>query len=148
ELEATAATCIAVTGAEAALSIDGKPVDSWRSHRLDKGMKVSIGMASAGIRVYLAVSGGFDIPLIFSSAATVVREGIGGLHGNALEKGDFLPFTSTDQNREFILPPQLRPAIADTSPLRVIPCWQAKQLPRTLKKDFFQRSEQRAFILS
>jgi len=149
EMEATGETCIAITGAEALISIDGKPADSWRSYHLDKGTRLKIGTARRGTRLYMAVSGGFQIPLVFSSAATVAREGLGGLKGKALEKGDFLPFntTVTTKHRDFTLPVHLRPII-DDAPLRVIPAWQAKSLPRSLKRDFFYRSEDRLFSLS
>ncbi|MCK9502924.1 MAG: biotin-dependent carboxyltransferase family protein [Porticoccaceae bacterium] len=148
EMEATDETRIAITGAQAPISIDGKPVDNWRSHHLGKGSRLTIGTASRGARIYLAVSGGFQIPPTLASVATVTREAIGGLKGTALNKGDFLPFIPTGKDRDFALPPQLRPTMDSAAPLRVIPGWRAADLPRALKRDFFYRSDDRLLSLS
>ena len=45
---------------------------------------------SLGARAYLAVAGGFDMPLVMGSASTNLLAGIGGWHGRALMKGDRL----------------------------------------------------------
>jgi biotin-dependent carboxylase-like uncharacterized protein len=44
--------------------------------------------ATEGTRAYLAVYGGFDLPVIMNSQSTYLRAGFGGWHGRALVKGD------------------------------------------------------------
>ena len=61
------------------VTINDIQVALWRTLKIVQGDKISFGYATSGARTYLAVSQGFDIPLSFSSTATVIREGIGGL---------------------------------------------------------------------
>jgi len=137
ELTATAPAQIAVTGAEGILSIDGAPAETWRSHNIAAGSKLRIATATGGMRLYLAVRGGFQVNPMFSSTATVTREGIGGLAGTALQAGDFLPFSPSSDERNFALPPAKRPVQNNDTALRVVPGWQSRGLPRVLKRAFF-----------
>lgn len=91
ELEAQVDTLIAATGGDLPLSINGEAQESWRSHRVRVGDRISLGFAQHFCRAYLAVSGGFQVEPSFGSASTVVREGIGGLSGSRLDAGDVLP---------------------------------------------------------
>jgi antagonist of KipI len=43
---------------------------------------------AAGMRSYLAVTGGIDVPLVLGSAATYLPGGFGGIEGRALRAGD------------------------------------------------------------
>ena len=88
-------TQIAVTGGDAQLSINQNPVSSWRTHAVKAGDNISFGFAKTNTRHYLAVKGGFQISPMFDSCATVVREKLGGLDGNALKEGNILPCSST-----------------------------------------------------
>lgn len=97
-LRATANQTIAVTGANAPLTINGKRKVTWCSHRVAPDDIIELGYASSGIKVYLGVNQGFDIKHQFGSSSTVVREHIGGLSGNALTKGDVLPIFSDQEN--------------------------------------------------
>ena len=90
-LEAELATQIAVTGAEVVLTINGQPRPLWQTHAIKPGDQLTVGFAKQGCRAYLSVTGGFRAPLQFGSSATVVWEGIGGLHGTPLQPGDLLP---------------------------------------------------------
>lgn len=62
----------------------------WQSHRLPAAAMLSIGALARGVRGYLAVSGGVDVPLALGSASTLTRAGLGGWHGRALQRGDVL----------------------------------------------------------
>lgn len=142
ELEATAPTRIAITGADAAVTLNGMNADTWRSHRIAAGTRIRIATAATGTRLYLAVAGGFAIAPVFSSTATVTRENLGGIHGGPLKQGDFLPFTECGNDRDFFLPAEKRPLYAGDEPfptelLNVVPGWQARLLPRGLKRAFF-----------
>ncbi len=82
---------IAVCGAEASLTVDGEEVAVWESYRVPAGAVVAIGIAPGpGFRFYLAVDGGFDVPLLFGSRATYTMGALGGLDGRALQQGDRL----------------------------------------------------------
>ena len=57
---------------------------------VEAGSQLRFGARVAGARAYLAVRGGFDVPLVMGSRSTYVRGGFGGLEGRALRKGDVL----------------------------------------------------------
>jgi biotin-dependent carboxylase-like uncharacterized protein len=82
---------IAVTGAEAPLTMDGEPVALWESRRVHAGAELAIGVSPGpGFRLYLAVDGGFDVPELFGSRATYTMGALGGHEGRPLQKGDRL----------------------------------------------------------
>lgn len=141
-LEAQVNSLIAVTGGDQALSINGEAVDTWRSHRVEVGDIVELGFASQFCRSYLAVHGGFSIDQEFGSAATVVREGIGGLSGGKLERGDLLPATGTQETRCFAVPADMRTEYSDNIVVRVIPGYQQHHFPRLQQRRFFSSEYQ------
>ena len=136
-LEAEVDTRIALTGAELSLSINGQDCECWRSHAVRKGDLIELGYATEGCRAYLAVSGGFEIAPRFGSAATVVREGIGGLNGSKLAPGDFLPCQTDQDHRVWVMPPQHRPVQDRDVRLRVIPGYQIDHFDPVQQALFF-----------
>lgn len=50
-----------------------------------------LGALRGGLRAWLAVAGGFDVPVVLGSRSTDLRGGFGGLGGRALREGDALP---------------------------------------------------------
>lgn len=144
EVQATADTQVAVTGADIHLCINGRGRETWRSHNLRAGDRLQLGHARRGVRCYLAVRGGLGVKPMFASTATVVREQLGGLNGGPLQAGDILPITPCRGTPDFGAPPPVSSPLHSSAPLRAVPGWQARELPRTLKRDFFGRG----FVLS
>lgn len=85
-----AACAIAVTGAQMPVSVNGAEAPRWRTLALEPGDVVKVGAARAGLRGYIAFSGGIDVPAIMGSRSTYLRGGLGGFHGRALKKHDRL----------------------------------------------------------
>lgn len=85
-----AATSIAICGADLAPRLNGRPLRPDRATDVPAGAVLEFGPCQAGLRAYLAVHGGFDLPLLMGSRSTYVRGGFGGLEGRALRKGDVL----------------------------------------------------------
>lgn len=83
-------TVFALTGGEVAAKLDGEPVEMWTAVRAPAGAELKCGKIGPGARAYLAVAGGFDVPLYLGSRATYVRGSQGGLDGRALRAGDVL----------------------------------------------------------
>ena len=81
---------IAVTGADLTAMLDGSPLPRWEAVRVTAGSRVSFHGMADGIRGYLAVSGGIDVPEVMGSRSTYVKGGFGGLNGSALSAGDAL----------------------------------------------------------
>lgn len=90
-LEALDACLIAVTGAEMAVTVNNQEVLRWTAVRLKAGDVLRLGQALRGVRAYLAVSGGIDVPAVLGSRSTYLRGQLGGLEGRQLRKGDLLP---------------------------------------------------------
>jgi biotin-dependent carboxylase-like uncharacterized protein len=96
-----AASCrIAVAGGAFAVTVDGTPVPSLASTVLRRGQTLRIGGATRRVWGYLAVAGGFDLPLAFGSRATHARTGIGGFEGRAIRAGDTLPLRGNEAPNE------------------------------------------------
>jgi biotin-dependent carboxylase-like uncharacterized protein len=114
---------IAVTGADLGARIDGRPIEMWQSHHVWAGRVLSFRGVRAGIRAYLAVAGGFDVPVVLGSRSTFTRSGFGGFEGRGLRSGDQLPIGQTGAAHERVLRrlrPGAVPAIGRVHELRVI----------------------------
>ena len=123
-LEAKVDTSFAITGASAPCKLNGDAIEQWQTRDIKAGDQLEIGFATAGTRVYLGVSGGFDIAPSFGSSSTVLREKIGGLHGDKLQAGDNLPCSAAKQAQHFRLDEADRPGYSDEASLRVVKGYQ------------------------
>jgi len=77
---------IAVTGAAVADVGDA----NWRAHRAGAGSVFHLGRVGPGLRSYLAIRGGIDVPLVLGSRSLCGVGGFGGGVGRPLRKGDRL----------------------------------------------------------
>lgn len=68
---------IAVTGAPAQPSIDGRPHPAWSPLSVRAGQTVHVGVSDAGLRAYVAVHGGFAVPRLLGSVAPDSMIGFG-----------------------------------------------------------------------
>lgn len=96
EYEFTQAAFIAITGANMNATLDGEPVNNWSAFKVAAGSKLQFAFAAAGCRAYLAIAGGFDLPVVLGSRSTHTRSTVGGLEGRALKSGDKLPVGLAD----------------------------------------------------
>ncbi|SFW39334.1 urea carboxylase [Nitrosovibrio sp. Nv17] len=82
---------IAVTGAPIEVSLNGAPLEQWRSHRVEAGALLVFGdVLDHGSRAYLAVQGGIRVPDYLGSQSTFMLGQFGGHEGRALQAGDTL----------------------------------------------------------
>ena len=79
---------IAVTGAWGDVRVAGQPIDPNHAVAVAAGSLVEIGMASSGLRYYLAVRGGIDVPAVLGSRSRDILSGIGPA---PVSDGDLLP---------------------------------------------------------
>jgi antagonist of KipI len=89
-LQVEAACAIAVTGAEMPLTVNGVEAPSWTTLLLEPGDVIKLGASRAGVRAWVAFSGGIDVPLVLGSRSTYLRGRLGGVEGRALRKDDRL----------------------------------------------------------
>ncbi|WP_039803381.1 biotin-dependent carboxyltransferase family protein [Nocardia araoensis] len=83
---------LAVTGAPAPATVDGRPVGHASVLELEPGQALRLGYASVGLRSYVAVRGGIDVPETLGSRS---RDTMSGLGPEPLRKGDRLPVGSS-----------------------------------------------------
>lgn len=76
-LRAASSCLVAVTGADCAPTVDGRPVTHAGPVYLRPGQTLRLGVPSTGLRSYLAVAGGFDVPLVLGSASSDTLSGLG-----------------------------------------------------------------------
>lgn len=92
KFKALANTVVAVTGADMATTINGKPLPVWEAVEVEKDDVLEFKTPRFGARAYIAMAGGIDVPLFLGSRSTYVGMGgkVGGYEGRALKKGDIL----------------------------------------------------------
>ena len=83
-------TWIAVTGANLGAMLDGEPMAAWQSVEVAKGSELAFKGPEDGMRAYLAIAGGIDVPVVMGSRSTYLKAVIGGLEGRGLRPGDVL----------------------------------------------------------
>ncbi|NUU74977.1 urea carboxylase [Paenibacillus xylanilyticus] len=79
-----------LTGADMHAELDGVIVEPYTPTIASLGSVLTLGEAKQGMRTYLLVSGGLDMPLTLGSAATFTLGGFGGHRGSALRTGAVL----------------------------------------------------------
>lgn len=101
---------IAVTGAPIQVSLDGKPLAQWESHKVKAGALLKFGdIVNYGCRAYLAVHGGFEVPDYLGSKSTFMLGQFGGHAGRILRPGDALPIRAAGNHVPRKLPQELIP---------------------------------------
>ena len=89
-LEVISEAQVAVAGAEMIIRLNDEPRPNWAAFRVRPGDALRFKAAASGLRAYLAVSGGIDVPEIMGSRSTYTAARLGGHQGRALVKGDVL----------------------------------------------------------
>ena len=140
-------TIIAVTGAALPLTINGESKELWRSYQIKAGDLVEFGFSNTGLRCYLAVNGGFDIPLSFGSTATVCREHIGGLSGNKLQVNDIVPYNEVKpvnktNDNQLTLAEKDRPKYSTEITLRTVSSYQQQHFSSDQQALFYSSEYQ------
>ena len=90
-LAVRAPTVIALAGADlAGIELaSSRPLLPGRTYRLDAGATIAFpGRPGSGARLYIALPGGIEVPLVLGSASTLLAAALGGLDGRALAVGD------------------------------------------------------------
>lgn len=84
-------TWVCVTGAPADVTVDGAPIEQWRAVRVPAGGVLDVGaVRGPGMRTYILLGGGLEVPEYLGSAATFTLGRFGGSDGNALRAATVL----------------------------------------------------------
>ena len=89
-LEFEESAIVAISGANFDCRVGAKWVPGHTAVQMSAGEILQCGSTTNGARSYLAVKGGFDVPLVMGSASTDVRGRFGGFEGRRLQRGDVL----------------------------------------------------------
>ncbi|MBV1856559.1 biotin-dependent carboxyltransferase family protein [Catellatospora tritici] len=118
---------LAVTGAPGPVFVDDRPAAQYAPVFLPAGSVLRIGPAASGLRTYVAVAGGVDVPPVLGSRSTDVMSGLGPA---PLTAGTELPLGT----------PQGDPAPVDVAPAAAIPADPRVRLLAGPRADWFTSS--------
>jgi biotin-dependent carboxylase-like uncharacterized protein len=104
---------VAVTGAPAPLTVDGRGAPLNAPLTLHPGAVLSLGQPAVGLRSYLAVRGGLDVPAVLGSRSTDTLSGLG---PDPIRAGDVLPVGTLAADEPIVdvaavRPPGVRPVL-------------------------------------
>ena len=113
---------VCLTGATLEAGLDGAPVEAYAPFTVKAGQTLKLGrVKGGGLRAYLLVRGGVDVPLYLGSRSGFTLGGFGGHAGRALAAGDVLHLTPEAAGAPGApLAAALRPQIAKAWTLRVL----------------------------
>ncbi|MEA4882572.1 MAG: biotin-dependent carboxyltransferase family protein [Clostridia bacterium] len=92
-------TVLSCTGADAEITLDGEQRQMWEAFEAFPDQVLRVSAPNSGVRVYVAVMGGIDVPRIGKSASTYVRGKLGGLHGRPFREGDMISVSRAGRGR-------------------------------------------------
>ncbi|MDJ1504016.1 biotin-dependent carboxyltransferase family protein [Xanthocytophaga agilis] len=92
EIELEEDALVAFGGADFGLKANDKPLENWKPYYLSKGTRIKATAKPQGVRLYMAVQGGFQLEKWHDSVSTNLKASIGGYKGRNLQKSDRIPF--------------------------------------------------------
>ncbi len=112
-------TQVAITGARAACTVNGKPAQLHSTLQLLPNDEVQVGPAEKGARSYVAFAGGLLADETLGSQSTYLPAGFAGFKGRSLQKGDQLDLGGPNNIVEILqTPAKFRPPILDSWTIR------------------------------
>ena len=139
ELEFTAAATVAVTGGDLPPRLNGDDRSTWEAFAVKSGDRLSFGYLKSGARVYIAVSGGIDVPVVLGSRSTYTLGALGGFEGRKLAAGDVLPVGQDALAAEGrSVPDALRRMPGAPAELRMLPGLYWHRITEHAGKTFFE----------
>jgi biotin-dependent carboxylase-like uncharacterized protein len=117
EVEATGLAWVCVTGAPVPMTVDGRAEPTGAVLALRAGQRLHLGLPPSGLRSYLAVRGGLDVPSLLGSRA---RDTLAGLGPEPVRAGDRLSVGHEGLGEMLVdaVPPM---TYDDRATLRVVP---------------------------
>jgi len=133
------AATIALTGSDFGATLDGAPLDLWKSTKVSPGQTLRVGPTHSGARCYLSVHGGIVVKPFLGSASTHLLSGLGGYQGRALRKGDILHLgREITSLRKKTVPARALEQLAPRKVLRVTPGPQSDWFPESSLRAFYK----------
>ena len=116
------AVTFCITGADMSAKLDDEPVPMYECITAKAGQILSFGQAEKGMRTYITIAGGIDVPEILGSRSTFTLGNFGGHQGRALRAGDVIRLNEKHTtDRHYSLPEKYRPKMTSEWLIGVIP---------------------------
>lgn len=139
KLEFTEDAMVAVTGADMPIKVDGEEKPGWTAFKVKAGQVLTFDFLKTGARIYIAVSGGIDVPLALGSRSTYAIGALGGFKGRPIAVGDELPVGTAGKAVEGkSIPENLRRRPGLPAELRVLPGLYWHRLTDEAGRNFFE----------
>lgn len=139
KLEFTEDAMVAVTGADMPIKVDGEERPGWTAFKVNAGQVLTFDFLKTGARIYIAVSGGIDVPLALGSRSTYAIGALGGFKGRPIAAGDELPVGTAGKAVEGkSIPENLRRRPGMPAELRVLPGLYWHRLTDEAGRNFFE----------
>lgn len=139
KLEFTEDAMVAVTGADMPIKVDGEEKPGWTAFKVKAGQVLTFDFLKTGARIYIAVSGGIDVPLALGSRSTYAIGALGGFKGRPIAVGDELPVGTAGKAVEGkSIPENLRRRPGMPAELRVLPGLYWHRLTDEAGRNFFE----------
>jgi len=119
KVQALSSVAISITGADLDPWLNDQPAPQWTALTMKEGEVLHFKKRKKGLRAYVAVQGGFDVPEVLGSRSTFVRGRIGAI----LREGETLSTCSFDSEvpeNILTLPQEHRPDLNRTDPIQLI----------------------------
>jgi len=131
---------IALSGANLPAKLDGVSIPNYEVVSAKAGSVLSFDYLKDGVRGYLAVAGGIDVPVVLGSRSTYILGAMGGFCGRKLAAGDVLPIGAV-AGPSYLgrkLPDQLKSVFSKDVQIRVLPGLYFHWLSEASGKSFFE----------
>ncbi len=138
ELEFMQDATIAVTGADMPVMIGGEEKPAWTALAVKAGETLRFGVLNSGARIYIAIAGGIDVPMVLGSRSTYGIGALGGYKGRPIASADELPIGVAGQAKEGrCVPQELRRRPDTPARLRVVTGLYWHRLREETRDSFF-----------
>ena len=116
------ATClIAITGADISPTLNGAPIEMYRSIQVTTNSKLSFGKLNSGCRAYLAVMGDWQISTWLNSASAIFQENPDVTPDSFIVKGKEISIHHGGKFETRVYPPSLLQRGGNTHVVRLLP---------------------------
>lgn len=136
-LEFETSAFVAITGARCECKLGEVAVPANKVVEAHAGSVLQCGSTTDGARCYLAVRGGFDVPIVMGSASTDLRGRFGGIEGRRLQSRDMLRIRSAVHSPTHRLRAGGLDSLRNSGPIRVT---------RGAQRDWFSDHEFAKFL--
>src|SRR5690606_21987757 len=138
-LEFTGDAMVGVTGADMPIKLDGAQRPGWTAFKVKAGQVLSFDFLKTGARIYIAVSGGIDVPVALGSRSTYAIGALRGFKGRPIAAGDELPVGTPGRAIEGrSVPEALRRRPGMPAELRVLPGLYWHRITDEAGRNFFE----------